>query len=210
MEIGYKKSYLPYSKERLKIGNKGGGSKPSIQIGDRFGKLIVIEDLGLFPYYNIGRNRRKYKCKCDCGTVLEKWSNVLKSGLVKSCGCLKSIGEYNIIQILNENNINYQKEVLDKQLQQELNRNFRFDFGIYNEHQKLLRYIEFDGEQHKDGMHGGQWSNIVSLEKRIENDKLKNRFCLTHNIPLVRIPYSQRDKITIEMLLGEQYLIKEE
>lgn len=28
------------------------------------------------------------------------------------------------------------------------------------------------------------------------------------NIPLVRIPYTERDNITLDMLLGDQYLVK--
>ena len=37
---------------------------------------------------------------------------------------------------------------------------------------------------------------------------MKNEWAKKHNIPLVRIPYWERDKITIDDLLGNKYLIK--
>ena len=50
----------------------------------------------------------------------------------------------------------------------------------------------------------------VYLEDNQKRDKEKNKYALSHNIPLIRIPYWERDNITLEMLLGDQYLIKEE
>jgi hypothetical protein len=41
-------------------------------------------------------------------------------------------------------------------------------------------------------------------------DLEKNQYALAHNIPLVRIPYTQRDNITLDMLLGPDYLVKTE
>ena len=37
---------------------------------------------------------------------------------------------------------------------------------------------------------------------------MKNEYALSHNIPLVRIPYWERDNITLEMILEDKYLIK--
>lgn len=37
----------------------------------------------------------------------------------------------------------------------------------------------------------------------IERDKVKNEYALSHGIPLVRIPYWERDNITLEMLFGD-------
>ena len=43
-------------------------------------------------------------------------------------------------------------------------------------------------------------------------DTLKNEFCIKNNIPLIRIPYTQLNKITIEMLLPEssQFLFSQQ
>ena len=47
-----------------------------------------------------------------------------------------------------------------------------------------------------------------TLKKRQGRDKLKNAYALSHNIPLVRIPYQERDNITLEMIMGDQYLVR--
>ena len=39
-------------------------------------------------------------------------------------------------------------------------------------------------------------------------DTIKNNYAFNHNIPLVRIPYTERDNITLEMIMGDKYLIK--
>ena len=86
-------------------------------------------------------------------------------------------------------------------------KNKRFDFAIVNNVNQIIRLIEFDGEQHYRGDIRGYWN---SLNRVKESDKIKNNYCLKHNIPLVRIPYWERQNITLEMLLGNKYLIKEE
>jgi hypothetical protein len=54
-----------------------------IEIGDRIGRLIVIE---------IENEKRKYKkyhlCKCDCGNIVTVSDHSLKTKKTKSCGCL--------------------------------------------------------------------------------------------------------------------------
>ena len=52
-------------------------------IGQRFGKLVVISYIG---YY---KNRSFVKCHCDCGNETIACIKELKTGNVKSCGCLK-------------------------------------------------------------------------------------------------------------------------
>lgn len=57
-----------------------------VQIGDRFGRLVVTEDAG-FKASPSGVRRRAYRCKCDCGNEVVETGTLLKSGCVKSCGC---------------------------------------------------------------------------------------------------------------------------
>jgi len=52
-------------------------------IGKRFGRLVLIEEVE-----RIGHNRY-FKCQCDCGTIKIVCGSSLKSGLTKSCGCLR-------------------------------------------------------------------------------------------------------------------------
>lgn len=52
--------------------------------GKRFGRLTVIEFDGKG---NDGQAR--WKCVCDCGTITFSSSGNLRSGRMKSCGCLR-------------------------------------------------------------------------------------------------------------------------
>lgn len=56
------------------------------KIGDRFGRLVIISKLT-----SINKNGKlipMYKCKCDCGNVVEANGNTLGKGR-NSCGCLQ-------------------------------------------------------------------------------------------------------------------------
>jgi hypothetical protein len=52
--------------------------------GSKFGKLLVLE------YTRTIDKRPHWKCSCDCGNVIEVRGKELKSGGIKSCGCLKT------------------------------------------------------------------------------------------------------------------------
>ena len=193
---GFKK----YNQEQSEI-NK-------IQIGTKFGKLTVIEDLG-FRKQIEGHNRRWYKCQCDCGNIKEVMGNMLKTGQVSSCGkCLSSLGEYQISKILDDNNIFYQQDIVLPELFKETGRRLRFDFILFDEDLITpIRMIEFDGRQHTKGPEA-IWSHSDPLETIQKRDNIKNNFCLSHNYPLVRIPYTKLNYITIDDLLGDQYIVK--
>jgi hypothetical protein len=55
-------------------------------IGNKYGKLVVIEEMP--PTLLKGNRKLRYaKCVCECGNEkISTWSN-LKSGQVKHCGC---------------------------------------------------------------------------------------------------------------------------
>lgn len=54
-------------------------------VGLKFGRLEVIEDLGIKT--NSGAHRRTVLCRCQCGTTKELLLHSLRSGNTKSCGC---------------------------------------------------------------------------------------------------------------------------
>lgn len=165
--------------------------------GRRFGKLIAM-----YPTEMKDGNHMYWVCQCDCGNQHEVASNHLKQGNVQSCGCIStSIGEENIRKILQDNNIEYKEQVTFNDLKNI--KPLRYDFGIY-ENGKLIRLIEFDGIQHFEEQN--YFTHNLTYIKN--NDIIKNRYSKNNNIPLVRIPYWERDKITLDMLLGEEYLIE--
>lgn len=168
--------------------------------GQRFGKLVAIS-------YKIVNRHAKWKCKCDCGNEIEVYSSNLITNQTKSCGCLRgSLGEKNIIDILNNANIPY---LYNQCYFKDLNVGNgigRFDFILYPNSDKI-RLIEFDGIQHFKTQNSG-WDTKEQLELTQKRDKIKNEYALSHHIPLVRIPYWERDNITLEMLLSDKYLVK--
>jgi hypothetical protein len=61
--------------------------------------------------------------------------------------------------------------------------------------------IEYDGEQHfSQYISKTGWNSQENFEKTQKHDLQKNQYCLDHKIPLIRIPYTQKDKITIQDL----------
>ena len=165
--------------------------------GQRFGKLTVI-----------GRDETKPKgtvywiCLCDCGNLTSVRGSNLKlkdENRTVSCGCYhRSIGATNILTLLQENNIDFIEEYVFLDLPKS-----RFDFAII-ENRKITRLIEFDGEQHFKDI-----PNWGGLELQQQRDKVKNEYALSHNIPLVRIPYWERDNITLDMIMNNKYLVRE-
>lgn len=165
--------------------------------GKTFGKLTAIK-----PTTMKDGSHMYWLCICECGNTHEVASNHLQSGSVQSCGCIKtSIGEMNIQKVLEDNNIVYMKEYSFSDLKNK--KVLRFDFAII-ENSQVVRLIEFDGIQHFKE----QDYFTHNLTETKNNDNIKNEYCKANNIPLVRIPYQLRDKITLDMLLGKEYLIE--
>lgn len=157
--------------------------------GQRFGKLVVLEQTDLRKGTNI-----IWKCQCDCGNIHYTTTNSLNKGDTKSCGCIKSYGEFIIGQLLINNNINFIKEYqFEDCIFPNTQQKAKFDFYINNQY-----LIEFDGQQHyKETLFFGE------LDKIQYRDTIKNQYCIEKNIPLIRIPYSHINEIILDDLLLE-------
>ena len=182
-------------------------SGKEIQIGDRFGKLTVIADLGMRKQQSRDKNWRWSLCQCDCGSdPIEVPNDFLKNGHKKSCGCICSVGEETIKQILKENNINYIQEYTFEDLKNlNTNKPYRFDFAIFKEN-KLAYLIEFDGRQHYSGPENG-WKQSRTLEEIQQADNIKNQYCIDNKIILKRIPYFQLSQVNLETIESKKFNI---
>ena len=170
----------------------------TINIGDQFGYLTVIEDLGFRKQSSRNQRERWSLCKCECGNIIEVCNNNLNTGATQSCGCIKSRGERVIAKILRDNNINFATQYSFPDLRSDKNGVLKFDFAIFKE-DKLFKLIEFDGRQHYFGP-DAKWTQSDSLEKIQYRDNLKNEYCKINNISLLRIPYTDIDKIDLDYL----------
>lgn len=163
-------------------------------INQHFGKLTVIDRAGSDKY-----GSALWKCRCECGKEVICWGNNLIQGRNQSCGCLKgSYGENQIIRILTENNINFIREYIFDDFKP-----YRYDFYLPD----FNRLIEFDGEQHYQEC-SGSWNQQSTFKDRKERDLLKNSYAKNNKIDLIRIPYWEKENITLEMLLGNNYLVE--
>lgn len=142
-------------------------------------------------------NKHQSKCKCNCGNIVIVSNDHLKNGHTRSCGCIaESYGSKKIKAILLENNINFVTEYCFNDLVSSNHGILRFDFAIF-ENNKLIQLIEFDGKQHYEECYGFYTGELNNIQQR---DELKNQYCKEHNIKLVRVPYYDIDKISLEYL----------
>lgn len=129
------------------------------------------------PVYLISNIRRRGNNPCEC------WKNKKNS---KGVLLIKKVLEYNKIKYITEH---YFKDCLSKN-----NNYLYFDFYLpdYN------CCIEYDGEQHFQPI------EIFGGEQRFKEqqilDSIKNQYCKEHNIKLIRIPYTDYNKINYEYL----------
>lgn len=163
----------------------------------KFGKLIAIKRTETRVNSTLGYN---WVCECECGNIIEVPITYLKSGNTISCGCLKkSFGEQKIASKLIENHVKFETQKTFPQLIGDAGRNLAFDFYLT----ELNVLIEFDGPQHYK-------KTNYTTDKTIKYDKQKNEMCLSQNIPLFRIPYSDLsliDNYTIEDILSTKYRV---
>lgn len=169
--------------------------KDSEIIGHIFGQLI--------PEYCIGSDSHGnhiWHCKCSCGNTTDVIANALLQGSIQSCGCLVSKGEAKIKAILQNNNIEFSEQKIFPDLIGDA-APLRFDFFINNQF-----LLEYDGKQHFDNeLHFN--NSFEEQNKYKQYDILKNQYCKIHNIPLKRIPYWDLDKITLENIMSDKWLV---
>lgn len=117
--------------------------------------------------------------------------------------CNLSKGEKIIKEILDELGCSYKREVLMEGCKS--SRLLPFDFGIYSEDGSLLYLVEYDGEQHFQAFDhfGGQ----RKLESTQRNDTIKNTYCESNGITLIRFKYTdstQHINTTLNTFLQEK------
>lgn len=162
----------------------------------RFGYLTAL-------YPTLSRSNDKkiiWHCKCDCGNYIDVPIGSLTSGNTSSCGCLgKSKGEDKIETILNNNNIEYEKQKHFNSCKfPDTNYHAYFDFYL----PKYNLLIEYDGHQHFHyASSENTWNTKDNFEKTVEHDKYKNEWCKKNKIMLIRIPYTQYEELNIKDLL---------
>ena len=123
-------------------------------------------------------------------------SDLLLNGHTQSCGCLKSLGEQKVDKILRENNINFYSQYrFDDCINDKTGFKLIFDFYLY----EYNTIIEYDGSTHYIDTSG--WFKKSSLDELQRRDEIKNQYCKSKNIKLIRIPYTDYDIIDINYIM---------
>lgn len=136
-------------------------------------------------YKNV-HNYLEFNCKKH-GLFKMTWNNFYNNN--QRCPiCNESKGENKIREWLESNNVQFKPQYKFKNLFGIGGRLLRFDFAIFedeeNDKVKLKYLIEYDGEFHYEKIYEDDGYEILQY-----HDKLKNEYCKTNNIPLLRIPY---------------------
>ena len=128
-----------------------------------------------------------WKCRCGiCNNIFVALPAKINNGHITSCGCrIQSSGEEYIKNLLKDLNIDFipQYKFDDCKLKYVL----RFDFAIF-ENDNFLGLIEYDGKQHFEPIEF--FGGVAGFEETKKRDNIKNTYCQSHNIPLIRLPYT--------------------
>lgn len=180
----------------------GHESKKIIDLtGQHFGKLTP-----LYKTEKRQRGRVIWHCKCQCGNQCDVSAAYLYSGQTRSCGCLgKSYNEYNILELLKQNNINFIEQYTFQNCKFKNGYKAYFDFYINNQY-----IIQFDGQQHFKYHQGNTWNNKQNFQRTRKSDLIKNKYCFDNNIPLIRIPYDAEYTIDDLKLETTRFLLTPE
>lgn len=141
------------------------------------------------------------KILCKCKICNHEWESKGDS-LTQGCrcpSCSKSNFEISVSKILDKLGYNYQSEYWFKNCRDILPLPFDFYLNDYN----VL--IEADGEHHYIPIKRGSMNEekaLISLDKIKFHDSIKTKYCKENSIPLIRIPYWERDNL-------EYFLYKE-
>jgi hypothetical protein len=111
-----------------------------------------------------------------------------------------SRGEMAVKDVLETLNLEYVQEKTFPELVGLSGGHLRYDFAIVlNEEEQQYLFIEYDGKQHYKKV---RWQNNTTDEQVNEqfkrtkrHDRIKNRFAIVHDYPLLRIKYTDYNNI---------------
>lgn len=184
-------------------------------VGQTFGYWKVISYAGRVKEPR-GRYATLWRCHCKCGTVRDIRAGSLKGGTSLSCGCYKysqtkkslsirfkiSKLESYVISFLEEQSINFSREVIFNDLYSKSGYPLSYDFKILLDDKEIL--IECQGKQHYEPIEyfGGEKQFIVQRN----NDILKKFYAFKNGYYLFYIPYYLKEENIYTYL--ENILIK--
>lgn len=186
-----------------KCGSAKSGFQKRVPVDEKIKRLHEIHpDIEFLSYPILSSDYVDCKCK-KCGGVWKAtYMNLTKYHKRTNCPyCNSSTGEERIATVLDTWGFKY-----ERQKRYDDCRDYNtLPFDFYLPNNNLL--IEFDGEQHyqlinRTGMSIEEQKE--EFEKIQYHDSIKTEYCKNNNIPLLRIPYWERDDL--EYFLFDQFV----
>lgn len=163
-------------------------SKANIKDWHGFRSYFGVEMLE--PAYQNAKGQWMWRCKCgECGNEFIALPAKIHNGHTTSCGCRKRSSREQLIKTyLQELGLTYKEQYRFSECRDIYT--LPFDFAILKDGNPSL-LIEYDGIQHfkASNFFGGD----IDFNNRLRKDKIKNEFCKSNNIPLLRLPYTLTD-----------------
>lgn len=132
-----------------------------------------------------------WRCRCGlCGKEFSALPAKIMNGHVTSCGCRRNSSREELIRhelikagVVFKEQFSFQ-DCKDKQV-------LFLDFAVFSG-DRVDCLIEYDGKQHyvPIPLFGGE----PAFESAKRRDSIKDLYCKTNNIPLIRLPYSLSDE----------------
>lgn len=145
---------------------------------------LVNPDIEVISVYKGLEYDITVRCK-KCGNIWTLNANSLKINGTRCKKCSFTYkGEDKIIKVLQELNCNFIHQYKIKDCKDKKPLPFDFYLPDYN------LCIEFDGQQHYEAKFGEY--NFIQTQN---HDHIKNEYCKSHNIDLLRIPYWEGNNI---------------
>ena len=147
--------------------------------------------VGEYTDYN---THSQFKCNICNSVFLSTPNNFIKEGHCPVCSA--TAGEQKIMELLEKENIIYE---FQKPIKID-SKNYRYDFFIPNKN----IFIEYDGKQHfKPGFGKTEAERENNLKLTRKRDLIKNQYCKDNNFKLIRIAYTEFNKIHDILLENE-------
>lgn len=140
--------------------------------------------------------------KCPEGHIFETSWTKFRGGR-RCVECTLSQGARMVYYRLKELNYNFDVEYRFKDCKYK--NTLPFDFVVFNEDNSILCAIEFDGEFHykPNTFSSATDKNLRTFKYTKIRDEVKNEYCKSNNIPLLRIPYWERDNGNVEKIVDD-------
>lgn len=140
----------------------------------------------LGEYVN-ARTPLEFKC-LECDDEFKSYPDAVMNKMTGCPACSSSKGELEVIRILSDMGLDFEIEFSFEGLIGLGGKPLRYDFCINLEDKIIL--VEYDGIFHYEEVFDGSGHETIK-----EHDKIKNQFCLDHDIKLIRIPYWEFNNI---------------